>query len=89
MENMIMQFCRETHRYTRARVAVWLRVTLKEYRELETGQQLLTPKQAAQLGKLYKVKGIYFYRAALQLELLVTRREIIRVQKEEIARLRK
>ncbi len=88
MENILMRFCRETHKHTPNTVAAHLSINVSEYQEIETGKILLTKKQARQLGKLFKVKSDYFYEGALQLDLLLTKNEIIKMQKTQIEELK-
>jgi len=83
-----MRFCRETYKQSPDTVAAHLNININEYQEIETGKILLTKKQARQLGKLFHVKSDYFYKAALQLDLLLTKNEIIKIQKEQIEQLK-
>ena len=83
-----MRFFRETNGHTCKVVASHLDVSVSEYEEIETGKILLTKKQARQLGKLFHVKRDYFYEAALQLDLLLTKNEIINIQKGKIDELK-
>jgi len=64
-------------------MAIHLGLSIRKYKELETGKILLTKEQAHQLGKLFKVSGDYFYDAAMQLELLITGSELIKSFKEK------
>ena len=88
MENILMRFCRETYKQRPDAVAAHLGINIAEYQELEPGKVLLTKKQARQLGKLFKVKSDYFFKAALQMDLLLTKTEIITIQKGEIEELK-
>jgi transcriptional regulator with XRE-family HTH domain len=83
MENTIMRFCRETHKFSYAHVAKHLGITAREYRKLEKGEKLITPEQTDLLGALYKVNGDYFFQAALQLQDLLSKSEIIKVLRVE------
>jgi plasmid maintenance system antidote protein VapI len=83
-----MRFCRETRKHAPNTVAAHLGINVSEYQEIETGKILLTRKQANQLGKLFNVKADYFYQAALQLDLLLTKNEIIKMQKIRIEELK-
>jgi plasmid maintenance system antidote protein VapI len=69
--------------------AAKLDITADEYEEIETGKMLITYEQAMQLGKLFKIKGKYFYEAALQLDVLLGKIEIIKIQKEKIEELKR
>jgi transcriptional regulator with XRE-family HTH domain len=84
MDNILMRFCRESHRISLTKIAAFLNISIKEYQQLESGEIFLMRKQASQLGKLYKTKGTYFFKSALQLELLLIKIEIIKVQKARI-----
>jgi hypothetical protein len=64
-------------------------IEVSEYRKMESGKRRMTAAEAALLGKLYKVKGTHFYRAALQVELLIMRKEMIRVLKAGCTQRRK
>jgi len=87
MKNILLLFCRESRKYNLKKIATHLGLSIRKYKELETGKILLTKEQARQLGKLFKVNGDYFYDAALQLELLLTQREMIISLKERNKRL--
>ena len=83
-----MRFCRETHQYTSDMVAAHLHISTSEYNEIETGKRLLFEKQAHRLGQLFNVNGEYIYQAALQLDLLLSKSEIIKFHKEKIEELK-
>lgn len=89
MENVLMLFCRETLGYTSDAVAANLGISLSEYQEIETGELLLSEKQARQLGKLFNVKKDYIYEAALQLDSLLAKTEFIKIQKTKIEELKR
>jgi len=84
MENILMRFCRQTNQYTPKKVADQLEITVDTYRDIEKGDILLNEKQARQLGALYNVHYSYFYKEAQQLDLLLARKEIIKILKWEI-----
>jgi transcriptional regulator with XRE-family HTH domain len=84
MENILMRFCRQTNRYNLKSIAAKLHISVDTYRGIERGDILLTEKQARELGKLYNVQYSYFFREALQLDLLLTRKAIIRILKWEV-----
>jgi plasmid maintenance system antidote protein VapI len=88
MENILMRFFRETQKHTPDTVAAHLGITVHEYQEIETGQKLLSEKQAKQLGKLFGVKGQYICEAALQLDLLITRNEMVKIYKAKVEELK-
>jgi len=87
MKNILMIYCRQAFNHSLKKIATHLGLSIRKYKELETGKILLTKEQARQLGKLFKVNGDYFYDAALQLELLLTQREMIISLKERNKRL--
>ena len=88
MENILLSFCRNAQGHTHESVAAHLGISASEYHEIETGKILLTVKQSRQLEKLFNVKADYFYEAALQLDLLWAKNEIIKIQKEKIKELK-
>jgi transcriptional regulator with XRE-family HTH domain len=83
MENILMRFCRETQGYTPEAVAARLGISVKQYKAIESGKELLTARFARKLGKLYKQKGEYFYAAGMQVEMLRSGNEIIRLLKNK------
>jgi transcriptional regulator with XRE-family HTH domain len=87
MVNTIMQFCRETNQYSYSDIARHLGISVREYIELEEGVQLLSCKHTALLGELYHVNGDYFFSAAMQLENIWIKSEIIRGLRAKIERL--
>jgi transcriptional regulator with XRE-family HTH domain len=87
MENILMRFCRETNRYTVKTVATKLGISVDDYIGIETGEILLTEKQAKILGKLYNAHTSYFNDEAIQLDLLRTKIEIIKALKSKISSL--
>ena len=87
MENILMRFCRETHRYTVKTVATKLGISVDDYIGIETGEILLTEEQAKILGKLYNAHTSYFNDEAIQLDLLRTKIEIIKALKSKISSL--
>ena len=87
MENILMRFCRETNRYTVKTVATKLGISVDDYIGIETGQILLTEEQAKILGRLYNARTSYFNDAAIQLDLLRTKIEIIKALKSKISSL--
>ena len=89
MENILLSFCRDAQGHTAESIAAHLGISADEYHEIETGKILLTIKQSRQLEKLFNVKAEYFYEAALQLDLLWAKTEIIKIQKEKIEELKK
>ena len=84
MENILMRFCRETNRYTVKKVAMKLGICIDDYIGIETGEILLTEEQAKILAKLYNAHSSYFNDEAIQLDLLITKIEIIKALKAKI-----
>jgi len=82
MKNILLSFCRETRSHNVRAIAKNLGISINQYKEIETGKILITETQARQLGKLFKVNGDYLYNSALQLELLLTGKEIIKSLRE-------
>lgn len=82
-----MRFCRNSHKISPKRVADHLGITIKDYLDIERGNILLTETQARKLGGLFNVRYSYFARAALQLDLLLTREAVINILKRKIEQL--
>jgi plasmid maintenance system antidote protein VapI len=89
MENILLQALQEIRKHTPETIAEHLGISVAEYMKIETGKTLLTEEQAGQLGKLFKVKSKYIYKAALQLELLLIRNEMLKMQNLKIEELEK
>jgi transcriptional regulator with XRE-family HTH domain len=87
MENTLLRFCRESHRYSPQAIAHKLGIKTHVYFEIESGETLLTYKQAEKLGQLYNTSPHYFYNAAQQLDLLLTKNVIIKAAKWRISQL--
>lgn len=87
MENTLLRFCRETHHYSPQVIALKLGIKTRNYFEIERGETLLTYKQAEKLGQLYNTSPHYFYNAAQQLDLLLTKNVIIKAAKWRITQL--
>lgn len=84
----MLRFCRDTNKYLPETVAAALGITVNEYRKMETGQKMPTSKQISALEQLFGIRGHYFYLAALQLDLLLTASETVRLQQEMINELK-
>lgn len=54
-------------------------MTSKEYKKLEKGTLLMTRKQASRLADAYHIGPKYFLKSSRQLDLLLTRAEVINV----------
>ena len=87
MENIVMRYFRETYGHTPTEIAQNLGISPFEYQQIETGQQLLPESQAEQLALLFNVNKDLLLEAAEQLDLLLARNEIIKIQKEKIEQL--
>lgn len=83
-----MQVCRATHRYNERQIAAKLGMTPEEYIGLESGVTIMTPRQAEQLSDVYNIEREYFLESAQQLDLLLTRAEVIKHKESEIERLK-
>ena len=89
MENVLMCLCRTTHRYNVKQIAAKLGITPNEYTELETSARAMTPAQAERLAAVYSIDAEYFLESSRQLELLLTRAEVIKHLQSENIRLQK
>ena len=87
MENVLLQVCRETHNLSKRQVARKLGIPATQYYELETAKLAMTPEHGKALEVLYNIKAHYFLESSRQLELLRTRKEIIKQQKDELKQL--
>lgn len=87
MENIVMRYFRETYGHTPTEISQLLAIPTTEYQEIETGQQLLSESQAEQLALLFNVNKDFLLEAAEQLDLLLARNEIIKIQKEKMMQL--
>ncbi len=87
MTNILLQYFRESKGYSNSKVASCLSITESEYLAIERGDTLLSRQQAFQLGKLFHTKPSYFIREAVQLELLHSQTDLIKVLKRQIVKL--
>lgn len=83
LENILMRFCRQSRRFSVKIVAAHMGVSIDVYRKMEKGDLLITYKQAVQLGDLYEVSASWFFKEAIQLDLLLSRMAIIRILKNK------
>ena len=83
-----MRFLRESQDASPETIAAHLDINVTEYTEIETGQRLITVKQADQLGKLFNVNSEIILEAAEQFDLFLARNELIKLQKEKIGELK-
>lgn len=88
MENIFMRFLRDSRGLTPEIIAAQLDIPVTEYMEIETGQRLITVKQAEQLGLLFNVNSEIILEAAEQFDLFLARNELIKLQKEKIGELK-
>ena len=84
MENILMRYLREINHYTTKTLAKELGMTTHIYKAIEKGDVLMTRMQAKQLGNWYKTNPSYFYTAAQQLDLILTRKTVIKILKSRI-----
>lgn len=87
-QNILFVFCRTIMQYTQKEVADQLGMTIFMYRELESGEILLTYAKARKMAKLYESEPKYFLEASQQLDLLLSSKVIIKTLKAENDRLR-
>jgi hypothetical protein len=76
-KNVLMRLCRDMHNLNEQQVAKKLKLSLKKYRDLESGIDVMTDEQAQILGETYNIDASYFMEAAHQLELLVMKDAVI------------
>jgi transcriptional regulator with XRE-family HTH domain len=88
MKNVLLRVCRATHRYNERQIAAKMGMTPEEYIELETGASIMTPRQAEQLSDVYNIEREYFLESSEQLDLLLSRAEVIRHLQSEVERLK-
>ena len=74
---------RDMYGMTELRIAEELGITPDEYIELETGALAMTPEQAEALAQVFDIDSGPFLESSRQLELLLTREEIIKTLQEE------
>ena len=87
MNNIILVLLRHGKGYRKSQVAVKIGITYGEYIAIENGEQLMTFEIAQKLSELYGIKSKYFYEAASQLDLLITRGEVIKLQNSRMQEL--
>ncbi|MDR3713695.1 MAG: helix-turn-helix transcriptional regulator [Puia sp.] len=83
LENVLMRFCRESKKHTSKELASYLGVSADVYKKMEKGDLLISYKQAGLLGIFYEVNPAWFYKEAVQLDLLLTRMAIIKILKHK------
>jgi transcriptional regulator with XRE-family HTH domain len=88
MGNILLQYCRLTNGYSNLKVAAHLGISENEYLNIEKGNTLLDRQQAILLSNLFNIEPVYFLKEAVQLELLNSQAELIKVLRGEILRLR-
>ena len=87
-QNILFIYCRSIRHYSQKEVAAHLGMTTFMYREVESGEVLLTYEQARKMAQLYDSEARYFFEAAQQLDLLLSSRIIIQTLKADNDRLR-
>jgi plasmid maintenance system antidote protein VapI len=79
-----MIYCRIASGTPPNRVAKKLGIDTCTYKAIESGEILITPGQALQLGKLYNLVPNYIYDEAMQTDLILTKNAIINILNREI-----
>ncbi|MDO6435667.1 helix-turn-helix transcriptional regulator [Flavitalea sp. BT771] len=86
-QNILLVYCRRTMHYSPKKVAATIGIPVSVYREIESGEVLLTYEQARKMAVLYKTETHYFFESAQQLDLLLSSRIIIQTLKADNDRL--
>lgn len=69
MKNQLLLYCRKVKGFSRKSIARRIGISLSKYKEIETGEVLMSQKVAKRLSRLYKMgKAPYIYDAACQLD---------------------
>ena len=89
MKNTILVLLRHSNNYRKSQVATKIGIPYQEYVAIENGEEMMTREISQQLGKLYSIEGKYCYEAAKQLDLLITRGEVIKHLNGENQRMEK
>lgn len=87
MANLLLRYCKNYHHYSNKKVADALGVSIQQYMKIERGETILTRQQARRLGKLYRMKGSYFFETARQLDLLQRMELTIKILKAQNQRM--
>jgi transcriptional regulator with XRE-family HTH domain len=95
MKNVLLQACRAMRGYNERQIAAKLGMKPEDYVELETGAIIMTSAQAEWLSDAYGIGRKFFLESSQQLDLLLTRTEVIKqlqseneYQQSELERLR-
>jgi transcriptional regulator with XRE-family HTH domain len=79
MRNQLLLFCRKVKGFSRKSIARKIGISASKYKQIETGEVLMSKKVAKRLSHIYKMgKAPYIYDAACQLDVLHLRLAIIR-----------
>jgi transcriptional regulator with XRE-family HTH domain len=79
MRNQLLLYCRKVKGFSRKSIARKIGISFSKYKQIETGEVLMSKKVAKRLSRLYKMgKAPYIYDAACQLDVLHLRLAIIR-----------
>ena len=78
MKNVLLQACRAMRGYNERQIAAKLGMKPEDYIELETGAIIMTSAQAEWLSDLYRIDRQFFLESSQQLDLLLTRAEVIK-----------
>ena len=65
-------------------LASTLGISVEQYKEIETGDQLMTRKQAQKLGRLFKVDSKYIYDCAMLIDEYKTKDTILTITKNSL-----
>jgi hypothetical protein len=77
MENIVMRYFREIYGYTPVETAHRLGISVDDYLNIETGEQLLSESRAEQLVLLFNLRKGLLLEAAEQLDLLLARKQLL------------
>ena len=89
MQNILLKYCRIKQGLSPSNAAKTIGIDSITYKAVESGEILMTPEQAKELGKNLHVDPQYLYDAALQLDSLLTRIVVIRILKARIDKMKR
>lgn len=88
MQNMLLKYFRDSSHLSPTEIASRLGISRNTYRDIESGNILISPKQSQQLADLYNTQAYYLYQSAAQLDLLLVTKARNKDLKLEIDRLK-
>ena len=88
MHNVLLRFLRESKGIPVKQLAQKLQMSVTDFRALERGEILMRTEHAQKLGKVFKIKPEYIEQEAQQLDMLLTRRMVIKILKNHIEKLK-